>query len=389
MISETIASILINKLLDRIKDNKELLYQRNVLITNDTEYTIKKDYNYVCQYLENFNVKQTLAQNCLRKERGRILILLSYNEPFILTIIPILNALIAGNSVVVRPSSKSHDFFKSIWLDPEISQHQSLPLTIETRTVASIYEDIKNFDSVYFFGSHEHARELANECGKQYVSFHPEVEGSDTKVVLINQPEKWSLVDDARSTFIQSITHAGQSCQRIHGVFVPTTFYKKYIQVLRTLVKDEALISEHIRTKHQIPLQQKDKLEADIINSEPRGVYRGNHGLPIIIDSPSWSSELVYKAYFIPTLWVIPYHSNQETIQHLNTRRYRLGLNIVGKNEEEIQEYLEKTRYSRYTVNCSHTDIRYEEGWGGLNPTGFHGYQNWINHFSYPIAIIK
>src|SRR6185295_15567951 len=62
----------------------------------------------VMEYLLHSEVQA--ERNILFRPKGRVLIGLSANEPLIVSVVPIVAALLAGNSVVVRPSSKTAEF---------------------------------------------------------------------------------------------------------------------------------------------------------------------------------------------------------------------------------------------------------------------------------------
>lgn len=382
-------STLVTELVAYVTTNQEALSRLNESITNDTDHWIAHDYSFALNYLETYLSEHAVQLGARRKPCGDVLIILSYNEPFVLSLIPILNALVARNRVHVRPSSKAQQFFAKIWFESGIVDRLNLSLQLEARELAVVYEELGQFESVYFFGSHQHAAELAAACGKHYVSFHPEIEGVDTKVLLPEQSTEWSIENDARDTLRQSMSHAGQSCQRIHGVFVPQTFKGEYVAALQAALEDEALLRQHVRENHTVSDAQQAYLEDLIEKAQPQAVHRAVKKLAVVIDAPEPASELVLAAFFMPTLWVIGYSDLDEVLEQLNARRYRLGLNIVGDSEGAIAAFIEKTRFSRYTVNTSHIEIRPGEGWGGLSPTGFHGYQNWIEHFSYPINVIR
>jgi len=53
------------------------------------------------------------------------------------------------------------------------------------------------------------------------------------------------------------------------------------------------------------------------------------------------------------------------------------------------ENIISSTKFSRYTINHSHTDLGYTEGWGGLWPSGYTGYKSWFEHFTDPYIIIE
>ncbi len=94
---------------------------------------------------------------------------MSYNEPFILSIIPILNALVVGNKVVLKPSKEAENFTRIIWQESGISEKYGLKLRIiSPKTHEEVADFIRGMQAVYFFGSFKVAQSFAKICGEHY-----------------------------------------------------------------------------------------------------------------------------------------------------------------------------------------------------------------------------
>ena len=382
------AEKLISAVKSVITSNKERLKKVNKLITQDTDYWIQHDVDFVMEYLDTYMQHHRDLICSKRKGRGNVLIILSYNEPFVLSVIPVLNAILAGNDVTVRTSSSNQSFFADIWFRSLAVEECAVALTHVNWDVSEIYTHIHAFDDVYYFGSHENAAKLSAECGKHYVGFHSEVEGADVKVILPDRKAKFAIKTDVQATLRDSFSHAGQSCQRVQGVFLPNAIKDEYMKELCHALQNTKVIDTYVE-KNFLPSEKLQvALKIDIEAAEPKQVVSDQKSVPLLIFEPHPSSQLVQKAYFYPMLWVIGYDSTDELLHLLTNRTYHLGINIYGKNQDEIDSIIEKTYFSRYTVNSSHIDIRPGEGWGGFRPTGLGGNRRWIEHFSYPFEII-
>lgn len=383
------AKILIKELCKILHSEKDHLTALNIAATNDTLYWREHDLNFVLSYLESYIENNTHLFNQTRKSRGKVLIILSYNEPFIVCVIPVLNALLAGNNVTVRPSSLTATFFSDIWITTGLVKRLEIQLHQVYWKIDEINDNVINFNDVYFFGSYKNARSLASECGKGYTGFHPEVEGADVKILLPEQLENFSIIDDAVSTIRAAFSHAGQSCQRIHGIFVPNQIFVKYIDELQKIFQQKNILAQHVSETYIPNPQVMQELEMHLVDANPVSVIRPlEKKYPLLVVSPDPDSEFVKNAYFLPSLWVIGYSKEEELTEYLNARKFRLGLNIIGEDSSLISRIIAKTRFSRYTINTSHIDLHVNEGWGGISPTGFYGYMKWLEHFSYPAIVI-
>lgn len=84
----------------------------------------------------------------------------------------------------------------------------------------------------------------------------------------------------------------------------------------------------------------------------------------MIVFNPEQSSTLVNSAYFLPSLWLIRYKDVDELLRMINSRFFRMGMNILSDDSEVVSRLVKETNFSRYTVNTGHTECG-DEGWGG------------------------
>lgn len=385
-------NVLPKELLKILDDLGVVLKKINKTITQDTISSIEYDFESIKKYLVKYSENNKEIFRKKLKPKGRVFLILSYNEPLMLSIVPILNALVAGNEVVVKPSGKCISFFKKIWLDSGLVDKFELPIKIiEKFNELEIKMVISQVDCVYFFGSFENAKKIYQTCAEFFVEFVPEVETADCKIFKIDKLDNNFLSKDCRETILQSFTHAGQICQRISGVFVhENNFpeYQKQIEVEFDKVVKQGM-EKLIAKNFAVDETYQKKVLADICSSCPSRVIESTKYLPKIVIKPKISSDFVKNGYFYPVLWLIPFKNFDELCYCLNNRKFYLGLNIQSDNKAFVDSLIERTKFTRYTVNTNHTDIREGEGWGGRWPSGSDGYKNWIEHFSVSYNIIK
>jgi len=380
---------LILDLQNLLNDKKVELFKLNKKITLDTDYWIEEDYKAILTYLKTYRKNQIPNEINNIKPKGKILIILSYNEPFILSIIPVLNALVVGNEIILKPSDKNKIFTEIIWQRSGLIKKYNLKLKIISVEKEKIANLIKKVRAVYFFGSCKVARKIAEICGKNFIEFYPEIETSDLKIYYENRR---NIKRDVLLTLKESFIHSGQTCQRIQGIYVHNDFYNKYIQIL----KEEFIKFSQSRTlnnyiaKNFVAARENllDELLFDIKKSKPLEVIR-TKSLPILVINPDKKSDFVRNAYFLPVLWIAPFSSKEQLVEILNSRKFFLGLNVQGNSDDFADYLITNTKFTRYTINNSHTNIRPQEGWGGSWPSGYSGYVSWVEHFSERYTVIK
>lgn len=369
-----------------ISDKKAELIKLNKKITLDTDYWVKADFKAILSYLKNYKKNQIPKGINNLKPKGKILMILSFNEPFLLSVVPVLNALVAGNEVTLKPSKKNMEFVKLIWEKSGLIKKYNLKLKIKFVEKEKIGEIIKGNYAVYFFGSLKVARSIAKICGENFIEFYPEVETAESKIYNKN---KLAIKDDVIQTLKESFIHSGQICQRIQGIFVQKKFYNDYIKILKEkfieMNKKNKLIEDNFIFERE---KIYNEFLLDLKNSKPKEIVQ-TESLPILVIDPSKKSDFINNAYFLPILWVSSFESLEDLVEILNSRKFFLGLNIQSDDANFIDNIVANTKFTRYTINSSHTNIRSTEGWGGAWPSGFSGYKNWIEHFSDRYTIIR
>lgn len=382
---------LIADLCSVIRKNTTELFKLNREITLDTDYWITDDYKTVLSYLSGYTRNHYSAELIKRiKSKGKILIILSYNEPFILSIIPILNALIIGNEVILKPSREAEKFIRIIWQESGIVGKYKLNLKIVSpKTYNEITGLIQNVRAVYFFGSFKVAQSISKICGKYYVEFYPEIETADSKIF---NTKRSAIKNDAILTLEESFNHSGQTCQRIQGIFVQKRFYNGYVKILKQeFIKlcQSGDLNRFVNNNYTSAREVMINVLSHDINKSGADEIVKIKSLPLLVINPKHNSEFIKNAYFLPVLWVSPFDSKEKLIEVLNTRKFLLGLNIQCDDDNFVNHIVNNTRFTRYTVNTSHTNIRPWEGWGGSWPSGFSGYRSWIEHFSDGYTLIE
>ncbi len=373
-----------------LKTKKTDFFDLNEKCTQDTLYWIRTDWVSVIKYLKDYekNNKEFFLKKM--KPKGSVLIILSYNEPLILSIVPVLNALVAGNKVKLRPSRKANKIIKSLWVDSGIIEKYGLDMEIlfdiEPEQVES---QIKIVNAVYFFGGHGTAKKIFKLCARNFVEFFPEIEAADCKIFRFKNVDEINFKKDADLTLNESFSHCGQICHRIHGIIIVGPLYEQYVDsIKRQFLKLKE--NKYIIKKYKPNEILFEKMICDIKKSRPTEVLglKDKKKLPLLIISPNVKSDFIKNAYFFPSLWIIGFNNENEVISFLNSRKYNLGLNIFSDDGAFINKIIDKTRLSRYTINTSHISLSRDRGWGGVWPSGYSGYKNWIEHFSDPFEII-
>lgn len=110
--------------------------------------------------------------------------------------------------------------------------------------------------------------------------------------------------------------------------------------------------------------------------------------MPSLVTDIQPDSSICQDAFFLPTLWLIPYDSDELLVEEIARRPVQFGSNVWTTDRELIESLAKYTRLTRITLNTQHIDIRHDEGWGGSQPTSFGGSMQWSDKFSNKYNVI-
>jgi acyl-CoA reductase-like NAD-dependent aldehyde dehydrogenase len=369
-----------------LTNNKSQLQKAVKQATNDTIDDFEHDFTTINEILRGTAATDFETIYKGRKPKGKTLIILSYNEPLIMCIDPLLSALIAGNELYVRPSSASSQVLKSIW-EP---MFKALPWLLDRLTLLNTDHEntlrrISSMQAVYFFGSQHIAQKIAVECAQHLVEFWPETEGADFAIYSDTAP--MPVASFASYLIREASSHSGQMCQRLQGVFVHESYYEQLKNTLVTQLTTLSSKSFNSPNAQQNELREKyEKLVAQThgVSYTPAKLAT----MPTLVSDLGPSSLLCQSAFFLPTLWVIPYSSEETLVRIVADRPIQFGCNIWTADISLTKALSLGTRLTRITVNTNHIEIRHGEGWGGSQPTSFGGNLQWSQKFSNAYGLI-
>jgi len=169
---------------------------------------------------------------------GRVLIIATWNYPVQLVGIQLVQAVVAGNAVVVKPSERAPRT-QALLLELAIRAADAIPSmrgSIECRSATReegrrvLAEE--HFDHVVFTGSTAVGRAIAEVCAPRLIPTTLELSGSDTAFVLADADARAA----ARAVFMGFTANAGQTCMAPRRALVMREAYAAFCDELARLV---------------------------------------------------------------------------------------------------------------------------------------------------------
>ncbi len=342
--------------------------------------------SYMIRHLKSFakprRAATPLAQFAARSyvkpvPYGSVLIMSPWNYPFMLAMEPLVDALAAGNTAVVKPSAYSPHTSAVI--------AELLAGCFDLGHAAAVTGGREEnqcllsapFDYIFFTGSPTVGREVLRRAAERLTPVTLELGGKSPCLVTRSA----NLPLTARRIVFGKFLNCGQTC------VAPDYLY------CDAAVKD-ALVAE---IQKQIRLQLGDRpLEngdyGRIINQkhfhricglmDPAKVVWGGERdeaacriAPTVMDGVGWDDGVMTEEIFGPVLQVVTLYTVEEAVEQVNRRPHPLALYLFTRSREEARYVTDRCQFGGGCVNDTIIHLATSKmGFGGVGNSGMGAY---------------
>lgn len=320
------------------------------------------------------------AKSYIYKEPyGVTLIIGPFNYPFQLVIAPLIGAISAGNTAIIKPSENTKN--TSILLEEMINenfQEEYLKVVspLEGKEVVSYLLDLP-FDYIFFTGSIRVGKIVMEKAAKNLVPVTLELGGKSP--CIVDKDAKLELA--AKRIVWGKFLNVGQTCVAPDYLCVHSSVKDKLLKLIveeihkqfGTEVKNSPDYSRVINTASL------NRLKEYLNDGEI--YYGGNFDItelymePTILTNVDVDSNVMTEEIFGPILPVIEFDNIQDIISFINKREKPLALYYFSENKKSIKNVLRCTTSGGVTIND--TVIHVANGnlpFGGVGNSGMGSY---------------
>lgn len=286
----------------------------------------------------------------------------AWNYPFLVGVNVFVPALIAGNSVLYKPS----EFSTLTGLNIERLLHKA---GIPTDNFIAVIGGGATGDSLldlpcdgYFFtGSHKTGKHIVERVASRLVPVGLELGGKDPLYVT---DEVNDLSKVAASVAEGVFYNNGQSCCSVERVYVHQSVYEdfmgKFIAEVEKLSFGDPLNKENqqgavTRSSHL------DFLESQVDDALQKGANllcggkrkeNTNFFPPTVLENVNHSMKLMKEETFGPLIGVMKVSDDSEAVKLMNDTEYGLTASVYSSNTERAKKILSQVEAGTAYVNC-------------------------------------
>lgn len=334
--------------------------------------------------------------------RGRCLIIGPFNYPVNLTLGPLVSAIAAGNTAILKPSELTPNLSALICqVVREVFTEDEVAIFEGEADVSQALLELP-FDHIFFTGSPMIGKYVMGAAAKNLTSVTLELGGKSPTII----DESADLQLAATNVMWAKFANAGQTCIAPDHVFVHESVKDAWVGCCREQLKkaygttlaeqkDSPYLAHIVNARHTTRIKA---LLDDATANGARTLTGGETSegdcfiQPTLLDQVANKSRIMDEEIFGPLLPIIGYRDIGEVIARINQGQKPLALYIYSRNNGNIDRVLAHTVSGGACVN--HALMQFMHGnlpFGGINNSGIgnaHGHYG-FKAFSHERGVVR
>ncbi|HCW9534515.1 TPA: aldehyde dehydrogenase [Staphylococcus aureus] len=337
--------------------NKVEAYATEIGITLKSIKNARKELK---NWTKNKNVDTPLylfpTKSYIKKEPyGTVLIIAPFNYPFQLVFEPLIGAIAAGNTAIIKPSE----------LTPNVARviKRLINETFDANYIEVIEGGIEEtqtlihlpFDYVFFTGSENVGKIVYQAASENLVPVTLEMGGKSPVIV----DETANIKVASERICFGKFTNAGQTCVAPDYILVHESVKDDLITALSKTLRE--FYGQNIQQSPDygriVNLKHYHRLTS-LLNSAQMNIVFGGHSdederyiEPTLLDHVTNDSAIMQEEIFGPILPILTYQSLDEAIAFIHQRPKPLSLYLFSEDENATQRVINELSFGGGAIN--------------------------------------
>lgn len=296
------------------------------------------------------------TKSYIKKEPyGTVLIIAPFNYPFQLVFEPLIGAIAAGNTAIIKPSE----------LTPNVARviKRLINETFDTNYIEVIEGGIEEtqtlihlpFDYVFFTGSENVGKIVYQAASENLVPVTLEMGGKSPVIV----DETANIKVASERICFGKFTNAGQTCVAPDYILVHESVKDDLITALSKTLRE--FYGQNIQQSPDygriVKLKHYHRLTS-LLNSAQMNIVFGGHSdederyiEPTLLDYVTSDSAIMQEEIFGPILPILTYQSLDEAIAFIHQRPKPLSLYLFSEDENATQRVINELSFGGGAIN--------------------------------------
>ncbi len=314
---------------------------------------------------------------------GVVGIISPWNFPFSIPLGEVVMAVMAGNSVILKPSELTPlvgEKIGDIFAKAELPENVLQIITGDGTTGAALVDAAP--DKIMFTGSVTTGKKIAAAAAKNLTPVVLELGGKDPMIVFADA----NLEMASSAAVWGAFTNSGQACSSVERLYVEESICEKFTKLLvektknlsQNIGSEETTDVGSMASENQLKIVENhvadfERAGAKILTGGKRSPnFKGAFFEPTVIENADNSMLGMREETFGPTLPVAVFKTEQDAIDLANDTDFGLTASIWTKVLRRGNRVAEKILAGTVTIN----EVLYTHGiaqtpWGGFKQSGY------------------
>lgn len=394
MISENLDDIYKALKSDLNKSNYETYMCEAGIVLNELSYMQKHLKSFAKKKRVHTEIGNFLAKSFVQPSPYGVCLLMSpWNYPVLLSFTPLIDAVSAGNTVILKPSAyspKTSDLISTL-----IAKYFS-PEYITTVTGGRLENAAllhQKFDYIFFTGSVAVGKEVMKSAAENLTPVTLELGGKSPCIIDKSADIKMAAKRFTFGKFLNS----GQTCIAPDYIICHSSIKERFIDELKLQIKEQYSENVFENPDYVRIINEKHFDRICKLMDTNKIIYGGKTDKqklliePTILDNITFEDSVMQEEIFGPLAPVLTFENTDELINSINSRPSPLALYVFATDRQFCNKITSRCRFGGGCINDTIMHITSSEmGFGGVGESGigsYHG-KDGFNTFSHNKSII-
>lgn len=366
------------------------------LVLSEISYMLR----HVRSYAREKRVRTPLAQFHSRSFKkpspyGVVLIMSPWNYPFLLTLDPLVDAIAAGNTAVVKPSAYSphtSDLMVKIIKESFPPEYVTVVTGGRAENTCLLNE---HFDYIFFTGSQAVGREVMRCASAHLTPVTLELGGKSPCIV----EKTANLKLAAKRIAFGKYLNCGQTCVAPDYIYCDASIKDQLIEEIKRQVRLQYTEQPLSNPAYGKIINEKH-FQRILRLIDPEKVVLGGKSNPetlqiepTVMDQVTFEDAVMQEEIFGPLMPILTYDSLDEAIRKINAMAHPLALYIFTSSKETARKVTARCQFGGGCINDTIIHLATSEmGFGGFGESGmgsYHGKEGFDTFSHYKSIVDK
>lgn len=307
---------------------------------------------------------------------GLVLIISPWNYPFMLSLEPVVDAVAAGNSVILKPSSTSTHVSAVIAKLIEITFDKNHVTTLLDGSQACDYVMEKDIDYIFYTGSTRVGQMIMQKAAEKFIPVTLEMGGKSPCIV----DETANIPLAAKRIIFGKLLNAGQTCVAPDYIYCHSSVKQQLIRELERQIILQYSTDPLANPDYPKMINQKQFDAMVNLIEKDKVVFGGRANAKTLKIEPTilnatFNDLSMQNEIFGPILPIVTFEDINEAIKTINSCNKPLALYIFSNSKQTQNKVLSMCEFGGGCVNDTIMHIANSKlGFGGIKQSGIGAY---------------